>query len=143
MNQPDPASPLPGAASPLLALTECDPLLEGELGDGELVCVTDAFRALSDQTRVRLLSLISAGNGESCVQELVDALDLSQPTISHHLKVLREAGLVTSDRRASNVYYRVDPWSVSTLGRLLAPNEEQPGATSVFAIARTSQRSAV
>jgi ArsR family transcriptional regulator len=137
MNDPASASQPPAVASPLLTLTECDPLLEGQLGDGELVCVTDAFRALSDQTRLRLLSLISVGNGEACVRELVDALDLSQPTISHHLKVLREAGLVTSDRRASNVYYRVDPWAVSTLSRLLATSEDP---ASVFT-AITSQRS--
>ena len=133
MSEPDPASPL-------IALTECDPLLDGELDDGELVCLTDAFRALADQTRVRLLSMISAGGGEACVQELVDGLDLSQPTVSHHLKVLREAGLVTSDRRASNVYYRVDPWAVATLGRLLAmePPARAPG--SVFASAMTARR---
>lgn len=136
MSDPDPASPL-------IALTECDPLLEGEIGDGELVCLTEAFRALSDQTRVRLLSMISAGGGEVCVQELVDALDLSQPTVSHHLKVLREAGLVTSDRRASNVYYQVDPWAVSTLGRLLALDDPPAGSTSVFASAMTSRRSEV
>jgi ArsR family transcriptional regulator len=133
MNDPDPASPL-------IALTECDPLLEGELGEGELVCVTDAFRALADPTRVRLLSMIAAGDGETCVQELVDALDLSQPTISHHLKVLREAGLVTSDRRASNVYYRVDPWAVATLGRLLGPEASDAETKSVFASAMTSRQ---
>jgi ArsR family transcriptional regulator len=128
----------------MLALTECDPLLDGELGDGELVCLTDAFRALSDRTRVRLLSMISAGDGEACVQELVDGLDLSQPTVSHHLKVLREAGLVTSDRRASNVYYRVDPWALATLGRVLAlADPPAVASTSVFASAMTSRRSAV
>ena len=124
MSEPDPESPLS-------VLTEADPLLAGELDEGELACVTDAFRALADQTRVRLLSMISARDGDACVQELVNGLDLSQPTVSHHLKVLREAGLVTSERNASNVYYRVDPWAVSTLGRLLAPR----GATSVFATA--------
>jgi len=119
----------PHGSSPLSALTECDPLLVGELGEGELACVTEAFRALSDPTRVRLLSMISARAGDACVQELVDGLELSQPTVSHHLRVLREAGLVTSERHASNVYYRVDPWAVSTLGRLLTPRPgegEQP-----------------
>lgn len=132
---------LPAADSPLIALTACDSLFDGELADSELACVTDAFRALADQTRVRLLSMISTGGGEVCVQELVDGLDLSQPTVSHHLKVLREAGLVTSDRRASNVYYRVDPWAVSMLGRLLAPDDGPPPSTSVFASAMTARRS--
>ncbi|MDA0351821.1 MAG: metalloregulator ArsR/SmtB family transcription factor [Chloroflexi bacterium] len=111
----------PTQGSPLSALTGSDPLLAGELRAGELACVTEAFRALSDPTRVRLLSMISARNGDACVHELVDGLELSQPTVSHHLKVLREAGLVTSKRHASNVYYRVDPWAVSTLGRMLGP----------------------
>lgn len=116
MNDPDPGSPL----SPLAA---CDPLLAGELSEGELTCVTDAFRALADQTRVRLLSMIAAREGDACVQELVDELELTQPTVSHHLKVMREAGLVTNERRASNVYYQVDPWAISTLGRMLGPQE--------------------
>ncbi len=130
MDDPDPESPLIG-------LTECDPLLVGELGDEELACATEAFRALSDQTRVRLLSMVAGGHGDASVQELVDGLDLSQPTVSHHLKVLREAGLLTSERRASNVYYRVDPWAVSTLGRLLAPQVFGGDARSVFAMAMT------
>ncbi len=112
----------PSSESPFSVLTECDPLLAAELGEGELACVTNAFRALSDQTRVRLLSMISTRGGDACVQELVDGLELSQPTVSHHLKVLREAGLVTSERQASHIYYRVDPWAVSTLGRLLTPD---------------------
>jgi len=116
----------PSEGSPLSALQECEPLLSAELGAGDLACVTEAFRALADQTRVRLLSMISGRGGDACVHELVDGLDLSQPTVSHHLKVLREAGFLTSERRASNVYYRVDPWAVSTLGRLLAA----PAATS-------------
>jgi ArsR family transcriptional regulator len=116
MNEPDPSSPL----SPLAA---CDPLLAAELSESELTCVTDAFRALADQTRVRLLSMISARDGDACVQELVDELELTQPTVSHHLRVMREAGLVTNERRASNVYYQIDPWAISTLGRLLGPQE--------------------
>jgi ArsR family transcriptional regulator len=131
MNEPDPASPLS-------ALTECDPLLVGELGAGELACVTEAFRALADQTRVRLLWMISAAGGDACVQELVDGLELSQPTVSHHLRVLREAGLVTSERHASNVYYRVDPWAVSTLARLLAPQTIEGVATGASPAARAS-----
>lgn len=78
--------------------------------------VAKAFKALSDPVRVRLLSLIAShAGGEACVCDLTEAFDLTQPTISHHLKVLREAGLVTSQRRATWVYYRID---ASVLGGL-------------------------
>ncbi|GGL16587.1 ArsR/SmtB family transcription factor [Nocardia jinanensis] len=68
------------------------------------------FKALSDPVRLRLLSSIaSRAGGEACVCDLSEGIDLTQPTISHHLKVLRGAGLLTSERRASWVYYRVVP----------------------------------
>jgi ArsR family transcriptional regulator len=69
--------------------------------------------------RIRLLSLIaSSAAGEACVCDLADEFDVSQPTISHHLKVLREAGLLTSERRASWVYYRVVAERLATLAAL-------------------------
>ncbi|WP_063062076.1 ArsR/SmtB family transcription factor [Nocardia sienata] len=68
------------------------------------------FKALSDPVRLRLLSSIGSRAGqEACVCDLSEGIDLTQPTISHHLKVLRSAGLLTSERRASWVYYRVVP----------------------------------
>jgi ArsR family transcriptional regulator len=70
--------------------------------------LAQVFRALGDPIRVRLLSLIASHpGGEMCVCELVGAFDLTQPAISHHLKVLRAAGLVASERRGTWVYYRV------------------------------------
>jgi ArsR family transcriptional regulator len=67
------------------------------------------FKALSDPVRLRLFSRIAAApGGEACVCEIQD-VGVSQPTVSHHLKKLREAGLLTSERRASWVYYRVAP----------------------------------
>ncbi|AZG48054.1 ArsR/SmtB family transcription factor [Gordonia insulae] len=67
------------------------------------------LKALGDPVRLRLLSEVAAHpGGEACVCDISGSFDLSQPTISHHLKVLREAGLVTSERRATWVYYRVD-----------------------------------
>ena len=70
----------------------------------------------------RLLSLIGAhADGEACVCELVDAFELSQPTISHHLKVLREAGLIASERRGTWVYYRVLPGALEQLSGLFSP----------------------
>lgn len=68
------------------------------------------FKALGDPVRLRLLSMIAARQGEEvCVCELTPAFELSQPTISHHLKLLRQAGLVDCERRGTWVYYRVLP----------------------------------
>jgi ArsR family transcriptional regulator len=78
------------------------------------------FKALGDPARLRLLSLIAArAGGEVCVCELTDAFTLTGPTISHHLKVLREAGLVDSQRRGTWVYYRVVPARLAALSQLL------------------------
>ena len=77
------------------------------------------FRALGDPTRVAIVNRL-AGAGEVCVCELVAEFDLSQPTISHHLKILREAGLVESRRRGTWAYYRLLPEAVERLARALA-----------------------
>jgi ArsR family transcriptional regulator len=78
------------------------------------------FKALSDPMRLRLLSSIASREGqEACVCDLSEGIDLTQPTISHHLKVLREAGLLTSERRASWVYYRVVPEALQRLSDML------------------------
>lgn len=78
------------------------------------------FKALSDPVRLRLLSTIASRlDGEACVCDLSEGIEVSQPTISHHLKVLREAGLITSERRASWVYYRVVPAALQRLSDVL------------------------
>jgi ArsR family transcriptional regulator len=85
-----------------------------------------AFKALGDPVRLQLMSMIaSAPGGEICVCDLTPAFDLSGPTISHHLKTLREAGLVDAERRASWVYYRIRPVLMKQLAALL-----DPGTTS-------------
>lgn len=77
------------------------------------------FKALGDPVRLRLLSLIaSAPSGEVSVGDLTSAFDLTGPTISHHLKVLRDAGLVDGDRRGTWVYYRPQPSELALLARL-------------------------
>ncbi len=76
------------------------------------------FKALGDPVRLRLMALIAAVP-EACVCDLTPAFALSGPTISHHLKVLREAGLVTSERRGTWVYYRVEPTALESLKALL------------------------
>src|SRR5215475_7251864 len=78
------------------------------------------FKALGDPVRLRLLSLIAArAGGEICVCDLTDAFDVTGPTISHHLKVLREAGLVDCECRGSWVYYWIIPAALAPLSQLL------------------------
>lgn len=78
------------------------------------------FKALADPTRVRILNLLAASD-EVCVCVLTEAFDLSQPTISHHLKLLREAGLVESERRGTWAFYRLVPEAVDELRAALRP----------------------
>lgn len=78
------------------------------------------FKALGDPVRLRLLSLIaSSAGGEACVCDISGTFDLSQPTISHHLKVLRAAGILDSERRGSWVYYRAIPEALQQLSTIL------------------------
>jgi len=79
------------------------------------------LKALADPVRLRLLSEVSRSpGGEACVCDISGSFDLSQPTISHHLKVLREAGLVSSERRATWVYYRINADALQRLSGLLS-----------------------
>jgi len=84
------------------------------LTDEAAEALASRFRALADPTRVAIVNLL-AGAEEVCVCELVAEFDLSQPTVSHHLKVLREAGLVESRRRGTWVYYRLVPEALADL----------------------------
>ncbi|MGH3274790.1 MAG: ArsR/SmtB family transcription factor [Streptosporangiaceae bacterium] len=80
------------------------------------------LKAIADPVRLRLVSLIACRTGgEVCVCELTGAFDLTAPTISHHLRVLREAGLIGSQRRGTWVYYWINPGAMARLGELLAP----------------------
>jgi len=83
--------------------------------------VVPMLKALAEPARLRLLSLIASHEGgEACVCDLQDALDLSQPTISHHLKVLHAAGLLGREKRGVWVYYRVRDKALADLGALVA-----------------------
>lgn len=98
----------------------CAPLVREPLTDDDAASLARGFKALGDPVRLRLLSLIaSRAGGEVCVCELTDAFTLTGPTISHHLRVLREAGLITHERRGTWVYYRVVPGQLAALSQLL------------------------
>jgi ArsR family transcriptional regulator len=98
----------------------CPPLVAEALSEDTATELARGFKALGDPVRLRLLSLIAARAGEEvCVCELTDAFTVSGPTISHHLKVLREAGLVDAQRRGTWVYYRAIPAKLAELSRLL------------------------
>ena len=97
----------------------CAPILEERLSPDDAVDLAQRFKALSDPARLRLLSLI-ASCGEVCACELVDTVGVSQPTVSHHLKVLHEAGLLHRERRGKWIHYRVIPEAVEALRAVLA-----------------------
>ena len=96
------------------------PVVRKPLDADQARAVAPMFKALGDPVRLKLLSMIaSAGGGEVCVCDLTGSFKLTGPTISHHLKVLREAGLVDSDRRGTWVYYRLVPAALVLLAGLL------------------------
>jgi ArsR family transcriptional regulator len=94
----------------------CPPLLQGPLAEDEAQRLSQALKAIADPARLRLISLIRAQPGaEACVCHLTEPLGLSQPTVSHHLKVLLQAGLVEREQRGSWAYYRVTPEPLAAL----------------------------
>src|SRR5207302_5304753 len=103
-------------ALPVLQPVCCGPGVE-PLAQHDAEALASAFKALADPTRVAIVSRLAAG--ECCVCDLNEAFDLSQPTISHHLKVLRDAGLVESSRDGTLAYYRLVPDAVSELRHTL------------------------
>lgn len=108
---------------PVLDAAGCDTSLAREpLAEADAAALAKVFKALGDPVRLRLFSLIASHDGgEVCVCDLTGAFDVTQPTISHHLKVLRDAGLTDSERRGTWIYYRVRPGTLSRLSGLLAP----------------------
>ncbi|HEY3546098.1 MAG TPA: metalloregulator ArsR/SmtB family transcription factor [Propionicimonas sp.] len=106
---------------PLLDVAACSPPLVGAPIDAEEASLLALrFKALGDPARLRLLSLIAAHeSGTACVCDLTAPLGLTQPTVSHHLKVLREAGLVTGQRRGTWVHYSLVPGALAELAATL------------------------
>ncbi|GAA2390696.1 metalloregulator ArsR/SmtB family transcription factor [Gordonia cholesterolivorans] len=109
-------------------MQRCSPLVREPLCVEDAGEVSSVFKALADPIRLRLFSLIAShAGGEACVCDISPAVDVAQPTISHHLKVLKAAGLVASERRASWVYYRVVPEALATLTAVLSPVDQPTG----------------
>lgn len=90
------------------------------MSPGQAERVAGLMKALSDPVRLRLMSMIAAAN-EACVCDLTAPFSVSQPTISHHLKVLRDAGLVSSERRGTWVWYRANWEALDAVGGLFRP----------------------
>jgi ArsR family transcriptional regulator len=99
----------------------CPPLAAEVLGAGDAETLARQFAALADPVRLRLVSLLAnAEGGAVCACDLVEPVGKSQPTVSHHLKVLADAGLVTSEKRGRNVWYAVAPSALEALRAALA-----------------------
>jgi ArsR family transcriptional regulator len=107
--------------TPVQTVACCSPLSRNPLSDEQAERIAPLLKALADPVRLRLLSLVASHDGgEACVCTLNDAFDLTQPTISHHLKVLHEAGLLDRDKRGVWVYYRARTEALTALSQLIA-----------------------
>ena len=100
----------------------CAPLATEVLSAGDADTLSRQFAALADPVRLRLVSLLATADGGAvCACDLVEPVGKSQPTVSHHLKVLGDAGLVTSEKRGRNVWYAVVPAALEALRTALSP----------------------
>ncbi|MFN3948565.1 ArsR/SmtB family transcription factor [Microbacterium sp.] len=112
--------------------TCCTPAAGEALSPGDAERLARTFKALGDPTRLRLLSIVAAAeNQESCVCDLTEPVGLSQPTVSHHLKVLTDAGFLSRDKRGTWAYYRLVPAALEALqhalrGGILAGVDARP-----------------
>ena len=116
---------LPMAITELLPLRDlqacCAPITREVISEENAVSVARAMKALADPARLRLLSMVAAhADGEACVCDLTEPLGLSQPTVSHHLKVLSEAGFLSRSKRGTWAYYRIVPGSLDVISGFLA-----------------------
>jgi len=106
--------------SPVETVACCSPLTKQPLTSDQAERIAPLVKALADPVRLRLLSLVAShADGEACVCDLNDAFDLSQPTISHHLKLLHDAGLLSRSKRGVWVYYAVRRDALADLGALI------------------------
>lgn len=99
----------------------CAPVTGGVLDVAEAERLAHIFKALADPTRVRLLSLIAATDGgQACICDLTEPVGLSQPTVSHHMKQLTDAGLITREQRGKWAYFRVVDHALNSLADALS-----------------------
>ena len=109
-----------GRAALPLAADCCAPLLREPLTPGQAADLARTLKALADPTRLRLVSMVAAHEGrEACVCELTEPLGLTQPTVSHHLKVLVDAGIFSRDKRGVWAYYALRPEALQALAAIL------------------------
>ncbi|WP_324653447.1 metalloregulator ArsR/SmtB family transcription factor [Georgenia sp. H159] len=107
----------------------CSPLVREPLAADEARRLAASFKALADPARLRLLSLIASHQGgEACVCDLTEPVELSQPTVSHHLKVLTDAGLLTREQRGKWAHYSVVPQALDALGDVLRTAHRSAGS---------------
>jgi len=98
----------------------CAPLTRDPLTQSQADDLARSLKAIADPARLRLLSIIAASEGqEACVCDLTEPLDIGQPTVSHHLKILAEAGFVTRSKRGTWAYYALVPGALDSLSRVL------------------------
>ncbi|MGY1785590.1 ArsR/SmtB family transcription factor [Geodermatophilus sp. SYSU D00698] len=98
----------------------CAPLVRAPLSAADAATLAGTLKAIADPARLRLLSLVAAhAGGEACVCDLVEPLGLSQPTVSHHLRVLVDAGLLTREKRGVWAYYALVPGALDSLAAVL------------------------
>jgi ArsR family transcriptional regulator len=123
------ATTIPTAArrvgTPLPLLVDCcSPVVGEAMSSTQAESLAAALKALADPVRLRLISLVAAHqDAEACVCDLTDPVGLSQPTVSHHLKILVDAGILTRDQRGRWAYYRLVPDTLTALSQAIRPAE--------------------
>lgn len=110
----------------------CSPLTGGVLDTAAAERLASVFKALSDPARVKLVSLIAASDGgEACICDLTEPLGLSQPTVSHHMKLLVDSGLVSRDQRGKWAYYRVNADALDRIAAAVSPRVTGSAAAAI------------
>ena len=117
----------PGRPALPLAETSCARLLREPITASQAAGLARLLKALADPTRLRLVSMVAAREGgEACVCDLTEPLGLTQPTISHHLKILVEAGIFIRDKRGVWAYYSPVPSALDALSAVLSTTRQDP-----------------
>jgi ArsR family transcriptional regulator, arsenate/arsenite/antimonite-responsive transcriptional repressor len=117
-----PAATMPSRTELPLLTDCCSPVVGQAIAPAEAERLAASLKAIADPTRLRLISLVTAhADGEACVCDLTEPVGLSQPTVSHHLKILVDAGILAREQRGKWAYYRIVPDALGDIARLIAP----------------------